>query len=64
VVSGQEITRLPVRSALFKQRTGGLVIRWATTSEHPLLNVFAKSFFLNNIGALENDVRDNSYIVY
>ena len=26
VVSGQETTRLPVRSALFKQRTGGLVV--------------------------------------
>jgi hypothetical protein len=33
-------TRLPVRSALFKQRTGGLVVRWVTTSEYPLLNVF------------------------
>jgi hypothetical protein len=34
-------TRLPVRSALFKQRTGGLVVRWVTTSEYPLLDVFA-----------------------
>jgi hypothetical protein len=34
-------TRLPVRSALFKQRTGGLVVRWVTTGESPLLNVFA-----------------------
>jgi hypothetical protein len=33
-------TRLPVRSALFKQRTGGLVVRWVTTSEYPLLYVF------------------------
>jgi hypothetical protein len=33
-------TRLPVRSALFKQHTGGLVVRWVTTSEYPLLNVF------------------------
>ena len=32
--------RLPVRSALFKQRTGGLVVRWVTTSEYPLLYVF------------------------
>jgi hypothetical protein len=32
-------TRLPVRSALFKQRTGGLVVRWVTTSEYPLLYV-------------------------
>lgn len=37
-------TRLPVRSALFKQRTGGLVVRWVTTSEYPLLYVF--SFFV------------------
>jgi hypothetical protein len=36
-------TRLPVRSALFKQRTGGLVVRWVTTSEYPLLYVFADS---------------------
>jgi hypothetical protein len=33
-------TRLPVRSTLFKQRTGGLVVRWVTTSEYPLLYVF------------------------
>ncbi len=33
-------TRLGVRSALFKQRTGGLVVRWVTTSEYPLLYVF------------------------
>jgi hypothetical protein len=37
----QETTRLPVRSALFKQRTGGLVVRWVTTGESPLLYVFA-----------------------
>ncbi|KAF1358279.1 hypothetical protein EJ07DRAFT_124632, partial [Lizonia empirigonia] len=35
-------TRLPVRSALFKQRTGGLVVRWVTTSEYPLLYVFCR----------------------
>jgi hypothetical protein len=33
-------TGLPVRSALLKQRTGGLVVRWVTTSEYPLLYVF------------------------
>ena len=33
-------TRLPVRSAIFKQDTGGLVVRWVTTSESPLLYVF------------------------
>jgi hypothetical protein len=38
-------TRLPVRSALFKQRTGGLVVRWVTTSEYPLLYVFVLFFF-------------------
>ncbi|CBX95871.1 predicted protein [Plenodomus lingam JN3] len=31
-------TRLPVRSAIYKQCTGGLVVRWVTTSESPLLN--------------------------
>jgi hypothetical protein len=35
--------RLPVRSAIYKQCTGGLVVRWVTTSESPLLYVF---FFL------------------
>ena len=41
-------TRLPVRSALFKQRTGGLVVRWVTTSEYLLLYVFDlfANFFL------------------
>jgi hypothetical protein len=38
--------RLPVRSALDKQDTGGLVVRWVTTSESPLLYVFGKSIFL------------------
>jgi hypothetical protein len=33
--------RLPVRSAIYKQCTGGLVVRWVTTSESPLLYVFA-----------------------
>jgi hypothetical protein len=37
----QETTRLPVRSALFKQDTGGSVVRWVTTSESPQLYVFA-----------------------
>jgi hypothetical protein len=41
----RETTRLPVRSALFKQRTGGLVVRWVTTSEYPLLYVFAILFY-------------------
>jgi hypothetical protein len=37
-------TRLPVRSALYKQDTGGLVVRWVTTSESPLLYVFVSLF--------------------
>jgi hypothetical protein len=37
-------TGLPVRSALLKQRTGGLVVRWVTTSEYPLLYVFGFVF--------------------
>ncbi|KAF2635636.1 hypothetical protein P280DRAFT_411302, partial [Massarina eburnea CBS 473.64] len=39
-------TELPVRSAVLKHRTGGLVVRWVTTSEYLLLYVFA--FFLRN----------------
>jgi hypothetical protein len=31
---------LPVRSAVLKQFTGGLVVRWVTTGESPLLYVF------------------------
>jgi hypothetical protein len=31
---------LPVRSAVLKRSTGGLVVRWVTTSEYPLLYVF------------------------
>ncbi|KAH6881758.1 hypothetical protein BKA58DRAFT_7616 [Alternaria rosae] len=34
-------SRLPVRSALVKQDIGGLVVRWVTTGESPLLYVFA-----------------------
>jgi hypothetical protein len=44
--------RLPVRSALFKQDTGGLVVRWVTTSESPLLYVFI-SLFVNIGGEIE-----------
>jgi hypothetical protein len=46
-------TRLPVRSALFKQRTGGLVVRWVTTSEYPLLYVFWIFFCTSG---LSNDI--------
>ena len=31
---------LPVRSAVLKQCTGGLVVRWVTTGESPLSYVF------------------------
>jgi uncharacterized membrane protein HdeD (DUF308 family) len=31
----------PVRSGVLNQVTGGLVVRWVTTSEYPLLYVFA-----------------------
>jgi hypothetical protein len=36
-------TELPVRSAVLKHCTGGLVVRWVTTSESPLLYVFAST---------------------
>ncbi|KAF2681942.1 hypothetical protein K458DRAFT_456417 [Lentithecium fluviatile CBS 122367] len=39
---------LPVRSAVLKHDTGGLVVRWVTTSESPLLYVF--EFFCINAG--------------
>ncbi|KAH4059889.1 hypothetical protein HBI46_046140 [Parastagonospora nodorum] len=43
-------TRLPVRSAIYKHRTGGLVVRWVTTGESPLSYVFAVvGAFLNMI---------------
>ncbi|KAF1849852.1 uncharacterized protein K460DRAFT_4777 [Cucurbitaria berberidis CBS 394.84] len=37
---------LPVRSAVLKQDTGGLVVRWVTTSESPLLYVFFALLFV------------------
>jgi hypothetical protein len=42
---------LPVRSAIFKQDTGGLVVRWVTTGEYPLLYVFG--LFLDHLAAAE-----------
>jgi hypothetical protein len=48
VVAGQDTTRLPVRSALSKQRTGGLVVRWVTTNEYPLLYVFGFFFAVSS----------------
>jgi nitrogen fixation-related uncharacterized protein len=38
-------TLLPVRSADIKHGTGGLVVRWVTTSEYPLLYVFVNLYF-------------------
>ncbi|KAH4060128.1 hypothetical protein HBI37_193000 [Parastagonospora nodorum] len=40
-------TRLPVRSAIYKHRTGGLVVKWVTISESPLLYVF--TFFSSTL---------------
>jgi hypothetical protein len=39
-------------SALFKQDTGGLVVRWVTTSESPLLYVFIFLLKLENEGRI------------
>jgi hypothetical protein len=39
-------TRLPVRSALFKQRTGESVVKWVTISESSLLYAFFMQFLL------------------
>jgi hypothetical protein len=54
--------RLPVRSALFKQDTGGLVVRWVITSESPLLYVFAIScaFALDLLSAATHAVAVNA----
>jgi hypothetical protein len=45
-------TTIPVRSALYKQCTGGLVIRWVTTSESPLLYVFVFFCLLEDLANL------------
>jgi hypothetical protein len=39
---------LPVRSAVLKQCTGGLVVRWVTTGEYPLLYVFVSLFVFSH----------------
>jgi hypothetical protein len=54
-------TRLPVRSALFKQRTGGLVVRWVTTSEYPLLYVFAVFALLFYVSLVSPRLRGYGY---
>jgi hypothetical protein len=40
IAGTRETAMLPVRSAIFKQDTGGLVVRWVTTGEYLLLYVF------------------------
>jgi hypothetical protein len=42
---------LPVRSAVLKQDTGGLVVKWVTISEYPLLYVFDFLFFFASLGS-------------
>ncbi len=46
-------TELPVRSAVLKQGTGGIVLRWVTALEVPLLYVF--DFFFGFPGWLRGD---------
>ncbi|KAH4879652.1 hypothetical protein HBH96_029420 [Parastagonospora nodorum] len=42
-------TTYPVCSALFKHRTGGLVVKWVTISGSPLLNVFGNVLHLRTV---------------
>jgi hypothetical protein len=51
---------LPVRSADIKHCTGGLVVRWVTTSESPLLYVFA-GFLILNATELDFESCDNFF---
>jgi hypothetical protein len=60
VASGQETTMFPVRSALFKQRTGGLVVRWAATGESVLLNV--KDFRFALVTSLVLEIAFTSFV--
>jgi hypothetical protein len=59
-VAEQVTTRLPVRSALFKQRTGGLVVRWAATGESLLLNV--KDFRFALVTSLVLEIAFTSFV--
>ncbi|QRC99377.1 hypothetical protein JI435_102240 [Parastagonospora nodorum SN15] len=57
-------TTHPVCSASFKHRTGGLVVKWVTISESPLLNVFGyifALFFTRNI-VLDRRRRKATYV--
>ncbi|KAF2710041.1 hypothetical protein K504DRAFT_524854 [Pleomassaria siparia CBS 279.74] len=49
-------TRLPVRSALFKHCTGGLVVKWVTIGESLLLYVFFFSFFFSCKQHCQSDI--------
>ena len=42
-------TRLPVRSAIYKQDTGKSVLRWVTTGEYLLLYVFIFFSYFSNL---------------
>ncbi|KAH7399616.1 hypothetical protein BKA66DRAFT_168751 [Pyrenochaeta sp. MPI-SDFR-AT-0127] len=55
-------TELPVRSAVLKQCTGGLVVRWVTTSESPLLYVFA-IFFGDSLPSPLRVCGDNCFLL-
>jgi hypothetical protein len=48
---------LPVRSAVLKLVTGGLVVRWVTTGEYPLLYVFVGLIF-----SLDEETVDRCYV--
>ncbi|KAF2849448.1 hypothetical protein T440DRAFT_399083 [Plenodomus tracheiphilus IPT5] len=50
MASERETIELPVRSAVLKQCTGGLVVRWVTTGESPLLYVFCLIFSFQGSG--------------
>jgi hypothetical protein len=55
---------LPVRSAVLKQDTGGLVVRWVTTSEYPLLYVFVFAFLFSydGEGRCRKWIRDRRFV--
>jgi hypothetical protein len=57
-------TRLPVRSALFKHDTGGLVVKWVTISESLLLYVFAHYLHLFAFLFDSSDLKKQLYIGY
>jgi hypothetical protein len=46
MVTGPETARLPVCSAIVKQRTGEVVFKWETTSVNPLLCFLACSSYI------------------